>query len=200
MLRSNLVLWRRLSDKLLADCRKFMLSCNEQFGRGFIGELLVFRQLLVSFEKKLLGNNSIEYFGSSKKDYDIKLLVNNNSIEINAKGTTQSDKNGNPRWVRQHASAFADIKQGKRIIVKPKKAFRHNFFYIYVDINAWIKKGKARFFVVSDKEANKVFGSKFARHFNGKKARKNNSDDMWVEYKDIKRFRDDSLKRLHSVL
>ena len=194
--------WESDVSNILIASQKFMKSCNKMFGRGYIGELLVFQQLIKSFERELiLDQNKIIYHGSSKKDFDFELYLNGNIIQVNAKGTLVVDKDSNPKWVRQHALKFCNSvpKSGKTLITVNTE-YRSNFFYIYVDVNAWLEKGKASFFVLSDKEAKNKFGRKYKKCYNNKKRRKNDSDDMWIEYSDISEYVDNNLNGLKKRL
>ncbi|MEX2033470.1 MAG: hypothetical protein WD889_02850, partial [Candidatus Colwellbacteria bacterium] len=49
----------------------------------------------------------------------------------------------------------------------------------------WLKKRRANFFVLSDKEAKLTLGRKYRRLYNGK-IRKTESTDLWIEYNDVK--------------
>lgn len=190
--------WEKDINQVLKSSRSFMKSCNKAFGKGFIGELLVFQQLIKVFKKDLLlDGNEIRYFGSSKKDYDFELMINNKKYEINAKGTLVVDRYNNPKWVRQHASMFCIIenKKGKTIITSYNK-FKKNYYYCYVNVNTWLETGKASLFIVSDKEAKNIFGKKYQKSNNNKQIRKNNSDDMWIEYQDLAKHRDNSFSKL----
>lgn len=190
-----LTAWEAEIDKILTASHKFMQSCNKNFGRGFIGELLVLNQLIKTFRNELYKEgNEIKYSGSSKKDFDFELILGSKVFEINAKGTLVLDKKNNkPLWVRQHAGNFCRI--GKKSGVSEIslfKEFRKNYFYIYVDVNAWLKKGKAEFYVLSDKEAKMTFGKIYKRDHHGEKPHRQ-SDDMWIKYEDIFKRKDNNL-------
>lgn len=157
--------WKTLANTILEASRDFMNSGNEKFARGIIGELLTFSRLISTYENDLLSsnNNEIVYLGSSRKGLDINLLLNGNKIEINSKGTTEYDKNGKPKWVRQHARnfcTFSDNQDGTNTI-SPITNYKDDFFYIYVDIKKWLQTAGADFFVLSDEEAKKIFGKKY---------------------------------------
>ena len=106
--------WKNSTERLLDDCWKFRKLCDKPFDRGFIGELLVLKQLLDTYKADLCSklDNKITYAGSANKEWDIELKLQRKTIQINAKATTTSDKNNNPRWVRQQAKTFCDIKIG----------------------------------------------------------------------------------------
>lgn len=192
--RKKLDDWEKLTNAVLKSSRDFMRSCNEKFGRGFIGELLTFSQLISRYKSEFsIANNELIYYGSSKKGVDIRMVLNGNNIEINSKGTTVHDKMG-PKWVRQHARSFCiiqDIGDISKII--PRTDYLPNFFYIYVDIKKWIDGGSPDFFILSDEDAKKTFGEVYKSNYDGKPKRKTDSDDMWVLYSDIKGFKDNDL-------
>lgn len=189
--------WKEKADKLLESSRDFMISTdNKTFARGIIGELLTFSQLISKYERELIFNeNKIKYYGSSKKGYDFKLSLNGCDIEIDSKATTNYVKQ-KPRWVRQHARKFCeflDNQDGTKNII-PRK---DNFFYIYVDVKKWLDDSKADFYILSNYETIEEFGSyykQFAETYeldhNGEKRK---SDDMWVEYDSIKKYKDNDL-------
>jgi len=194
--------WKMSSRQLLCSFRQFMQGCSVKAGRGLIGEILVFERLICRYERKLSlnDNNYIKFLGSSKKGYDIHMVINDQVYKINAKGTTEYDANRYPRWVRQHARSYAEIlvKKGKTYIEIQKK-YDNNLFYVFVDIKKWLKTGSADYYILSDKEAKQVFGKKYKLSNDGKKVRRNNSDDMWIEYRDIRDFKDNSLARISKL-
>lgn len=195
--------WKSLTDKILEDCWKFRkYLCDKPFDRGFIGELLVIKQLLKTYKTDIcsLPENSITYAGSSNKGWDIELKLNARSIFFNAKSTTQ-DESGRPKWVRQSASTFCVVEFAK---IKPKgfkqdislrTDYDSNLYYVFVDVGTWLKNRNADYFILSDKEAKSTFGKIYLKLKNGK-VRKSKSTDFWVEYRDIKNFKDKYLKSI----
>jgi len=187
--------WEAEIDKILSASHVFMQSCNKNFGRGFIGELLVLNRLINTFRNELCKDgNGIKYSGSSKKDFDFELILGSRIIEINAKGTlVLTKKNNKPIWVRQHAGTFCKI--GKRFgatEISLIKEYREKYFYIYVDVNAWLTKGKADFYVLSEKEAKMTFGKMYKKDHHKEKPHRI-SDDMWIKYEDIFERKDNNL-------
>ncbi len=175
-----------------------MKECSVKAGRGIIGEILVFEKLISQHEKSLLKDgNHIEFLGSSIKGHDIEMRIDGHLFKINAKGTTENDKAGFPRWVRQHARNYVNIfvKKGKAQI-EVKEQYDQDLYYVFVDIRKWLTIDIANFYVLSDKEAKRLFGNKYRKAFDNKNVRKNNSDDMWVEYIDIKDHENNSLSLL----
>jgi hypothetical protein len=70
MNKKTLQSWKKLVGEMLNTSWKFRKLCGRPFDRGFIGELLVLKQLLDTYESKLcavLGNN-IDYAGSANKE------------------------------------------------------------------------------------------------------------------------------------
>ena len=189
--------WKSLTDKMLDDSWKFRNLCGRPFDRGFIGELLVIKQLLETYETDIcsLPENNLIYAGSSNKEWDIELMLNGKSIFFNAKATTEIHNN-KPRWVRQGAKTFCDVKINQknfRQCVSLKTNFDPNLFYVFVDVGTWLKNNNADYFVLSDKRAKSIFGRKYRNGANGK-IRKTGSTDFWVEYEDIENFKDKYLK------
>jgi len=191
--------WKNLTDKTLNNSREFRNLCGRPFDRGFIGELLVIKQLLKTYKAGLCSfpENNFIYAGSANKKWDIELKLNGKIIQINAKATTQSDKNG-PHWVRQKASTFCDIKINSKSLqqrVSLKTDYDPNLFYVFVDVGTWLKKRTTQFFTLSDKKAKLIFGQKYSKYFN-KQKRKSPTDDFGIDYKDIKTFEDRNLKSI----
>ena len=183
--------WEGLTDKMLNDSWKFRNLCGRPFDRGFIGELLVLKQLLKRYRDKLCSSldNDIVYAGSANKEWDIKLALDAKTILLNAKATTVLDTKNKPRWVRQDAKSFCDIKIDKKgQWVLPKKS-NPGLFYVFVDVGTWLKNKNADYFILSDKMAKLKFGKKYSNLYNGK-TRKTGSTDFWVEYSDVKSFKD----------
>ncbi|MBI4084907.1 MAG: hypothetical protein HY432_00085, partial [Candidatus Liptonbacteria bacterium] len=119
----------------------------------------------------------------------IKLILNTKSILLNAKATTVLDNKRRPRWVRQDAKCFCDIvinKKRQRVSLKTKS--NPNLFYVFVDVGTWLKNRNANFFILSDKKAGLKFGTEYRNLYNGK-IRKTDSTDFWVEYSDVKGFK-----------
>lgn len=194
--------WKSLTDKMLDDSWKFRNLCRRPFDRGFIGELLVIKQLLKTYETDICSfpENILNYAGSSNKGWDIEMMLNGKSIFFNAKATTQEER-GRPKWVRQSATTFCDVKFTK---IKPKgfkqdislrTDYNSNLYYVFIDVGTWLKNRNADYFVLSDKEAKSTFGKKYLKLKNGE-IRKSESTDFWVEYKDIKNFKDRYLKSI----
>lgn len=198
--------WKSLTDKMLEDSWKFRNLCGRPFDRGFIGELLVIKQLLETYEAdicSLLENNLI-YAGSSNKGWDIELMLNGKFIFLNAKATTELH-DSKPRWVRQQAKVFCDIKINQKNLrqhISLKTDFDSNLFYVFVDVGTWLKNHKANYYILSDKEAKSKLGRKYRNGRNRdekkEKIRKTGSTDFWVEYKDVKNFKDKYLKSIKS--
>ena len=190
--------WRKLTNEMLDVSWKFGRLCKKPFDRGFIGELLVFKQILDTYKKELcLSNNSITYVGSANKKWDMELVINEKATKINAKATRVTDKSGKPKWVRQSAKLFSDIKIDKEGMqrVSPKTSYESGMFYVFVDVNVWFKKRKPEFFTLSEKQAISIFNKKYSKEHN-KKIRESRSTDFWVEYRDVKKFKKAHLKRL----
>ncbi|MBI4084960.1 MAG: hypothetical protein HY432_00415, partial [Candidatus Liptonbacteria bacterium] len=82
--------WEGLTDKMLKDGWRFRNLCGKPFDRGFMGELLVLKELLRKYGVRLCSSpgNNIIYAGSANKEWDIKLILNTKSILLNAKATT----------------------------------------------------------------------------------------------------------------
>ncbi len=130
-----------LTDKMLNDCWRFRNLCNKPFDRGFIGELLVLKQLLATYGNDLssLLENDIIYAGNSNKNWDIGLKFNGKVLFFHAKATTVAQDN-KPVWVRQNARTFCDIKiNGKNLkqSVSLKNDFDVNLYYVFVDVATW---------------------------------------------------------------
>jgi hypothetical protein len=199
MTKQSLQTLHKSSQQLIRAFHVFMNKVNTSAGRGIIGEILVFDRLIRQYRKSLLSkDNHIKFLGSSIKGHDIEMYIKERKIKINAKGTTVKDKYGKPRWVRQHARIYADIsiKDGKTV-VKVNKKPKKDLYYVFMDVKVWLKPHKkADFYVLSDKEATQIFGNKYKRLYNNKIIRKTDSDDLWVEYEDIKNFKNNSLSRI----
>lgn len=191
--------WTKLTKKILDDCREFRKLCDKPFDRGFIGELLVLKQLLDTYKTKLCANsdNKIIYAGSANKKWDFALKLNGEIIQINAKATTVLDKNHKPRWVRQQAKTFCDIKIERNLkqLVSLNADNDHHLFYVFVDVGIWLKNRPQQFFTLSDQKAKLIFGKKYFKLYNGQ-VRKSKSTDFWVEYENIKHFKDQRLRKL----
>jgi hypothetical protein len=163
------------------------------------GELLVLKQLLGTYKHALCSSsdNEIIYAGSANKGWDFELKLNGKTIHIDAKAATVLDGDDNPRWVRQHATRFCDIKIGKdsRQHVSLNADHNPSMFYVFVDVGAWLNNHIAQFFTLSDKNAKLVLGKKYLKGQNGQK-RESRSTDFWVEYEDVKNFKDQRLRKL----
>jgi hypothetical protein len=195
--------WKILTNKILEDCYKFRnLCCEKPFDRGFIGELLVVKKLLDTYEKELCSSpeNNLEYNGSSNKKWDIELILNGKSIFLNAKATTMRTRDKKPYWVRQKAENFCVVtinKRSGRQLVSLNTDFKPDLFYVFIDVGTWLKNHKANYYILSDKEAKSKFGKKYRDGANGTIRKKNHSStDFWVEYKDVKSFQDQHLRKL----
>lgn len=202
MKKEELRKWADSTRKTLDACRKFGTLCGKPFDRGFIGELLVLGRLLETYKSKLCVSteNGFKYVGSAKKRWDISITLDKKTIYINAKATTEKDKDKfNPKWIRQHARDFCNIEVDSRTHVQKvgeKKEVDTNLFYVFVDVRTWKDQGITNLFTFSHKEAAEVFGRKYFKSWNGR-IRKNNptTDDFWIEYGDVKEFMDSNLSR-----
>ena len=182
-----------LITRLLKNLWEFRRTVQTPFDRGFIGELLVLRQLLRTYK-----TGSIKYFGSANRGRDFELTLKGRTIQIEVKSTSEWDKNKNPKWVRQHARNFCDIKIDKRSAkqyVSPRKDHGSNLFWVFVDVKTWFEKKQTSFFVLLDKKVKARFGEKYQKLYH-KKIRKSQSDDCWIEYADVKNFKDNRLTKL----
>lgn len=195
--------WENLAKKILDDCWKFRRLCDKPFDRGFIGELLVLKQLLNTYKTELCSTleNKIIYAGSANKKWDFELKLNRKTIQIDSKATTIWDQYDKPKWVRQKGANFCNVKfkkvdsRGFKQDVSLESNYDKNFFYVFVDAKAWMNNRKAQFFTLSDKEAKSTLGGKYKKHHN-KEIRRSETTDLWVEYKDIKDFRDQHFRKL----
>ncbi|MDP3999258.1 MAG: hypothetical protein Q8P76_01525 [bacterium] len=196
MKNQNFKKWGRLIKKVLNDCWEFRSLCEKPFDRGFIGELLVLKRLLEKY-KAQLGSTRGEFFyaGSSNAEWDIKLRFNGKSILFDAKATTTpaSKSDSRPKWVRQKARNFCNIKIGKdgkqHVSLFSKNNFNPNLFYVFVDVIVWLENRHANYYILSDKEAKSIFGKKYKKDHDGK-IRRNDTADFHVEYNDVKNFKD----------
>lgn len=200
MEKKKLKKWAESTHKTLEACRKLRKLCGKPFDRGFIGELLVLERLLKTYQSRLCASadNRFEYAGSANKEWDISLTLGKRMVYINAKATGVHDKENSPRWVRQNAKTFCDIEINPRTFrqrVGKEKKGDPNLFYVFVDVGTWIDNGTADFFTLSHKKASELFREKYFQPYNGK-IRKNGSTDFWVEYKDVKQFKDPNLGRI----
>ena len=143
----------------------------------------------------LKDSNHIDFRGSSIKGHDIEMRIDGRLLKINAKGTTERDSKGFPRWVRQHARNYVKIipQISGMVRIEVLKEYDPEFYYVFVDIRKWLDNKAPDFYVLSDKDAKQIFGNKYRKACDGIPARKNDSDDMWIEYKDIKRYKNNSL-------
>ena len=136
-----------LIKRLLKDLWEFRNIIEIPFDRGFIGELLIYEQLLRTHRVE-----DIKYFGSANKGYDFELRLNKRTIQIEVKSTSVKDENGKPKWVRQRAEKFCDIKfdeQSARQYVSLGRDYKPHLFYVFVDVGTWLKKRRAALFVLS---------------------------------------------------
>ncbi len=192
--------WEESTREVLDATWKFRDLCKKPFDRGFIGELLVLERLLKTYKSKLCTHdNGFIYVGSANKGWDISLTINNETKYINTKATSMADGEGCPKWVRQDAKLFCEVKFDQKTeeqLVSPKKHL-DNFFYIFVDVGSWLKNPKAKtiFYTLSDREAGNIFRKKYFKGHN-KKVRKNKTTDFHVKYEDIKNRRDDNINRI----
>jgi hypothetical protein len=195
MKNSSLKRWEQSLDKLLNAVRAFGQVCDRPFDRGFIGELLALRQLFKTYGRR---SSSIEYYGSSAKEHDIKVRLGKKTIKLNIKSTRTWDNRNQPRWVRQSANTFCDITILKSGVqrVQLKKDYDPSLFYIFVDVKKWLESDIADFYVLSDQKAKIVFGKKYRRFYNGKTRKSKSTADFWIEYTDIKNFKDDYFRSL----
>ncbi len=100
-----------------------------------------------------------------------------------------------PRWVRQNAKKFCNIQIIEREnmqVVTGIEEFDRNMYYVYVDVKVWLGNKKADYYILSDKKAKEIFGEKYSSLYHKVVgARQNiNSTDFWVEYNDVKSFKD----------
>jgi len=59
-------------------------------------------------------------------------------------------------------------KRNFRQKISLKKDFNPKLFFVYVDVNAWLKNRRADYYILSDRETKLVFGKKYQRLYNGK--------------------------------
>ncbi|KKW11683.1 MAG: hypothetical protein UY50_C0008G0009 [Parcubacteria group bacterium GW2011_GWA2_49_9] len=194
--------WVDSTRKTLDACRKFSKLCGKPFDRGFIGELLVLERLLKTYGAKLcsFAANGFQYVGSANKRWDISLTLGKKTVYLNAKATRVKDKTKNPRWVRQQAKTYCvievDPETSKQIVGKEIDIDNgSNLFYVFVDVDTWIKHGTTNFFTLSHKKAAEIFSKKYSRLYHNR-VRESRSTDFWIEYKDVKEFTDPNLRRL----
>ena len=188
-----------ISDVLEAG-RRFDKVFGKSYSSGVIGELLVTKRIIEKYKQELTSSNrcNIQFKGNCIQDFDIILDINGIKFKINAKATTERDKKtGKPRWVRQHAKKYVNITYDKnnKTICSPMMDYNKALFYVFVDVKKWLEESKTDFYVLSDLDAKKTFGKKYSKDYHGKYKRKNGSDDMWIEYKDLKQYQDNNLKR-----
>lgn len=203
MKKEELKRWEGSTRKTLEACKEFSQLCGKPFDRGFIGELLVLERLLKTYGPRLCASieNGFKYVGSANKGWDISLTLGKRTIYVNAKAARVKDKNGDPRWVRQGAKSFCDIKNNKRTCIQKvgkEKIEDPNLFYAFVDVGTWLDSGTADFFTLSHRKAARIFRKKYFDLYHNKK-RKSQSTDFWVEYEDVRRFKDPNLNRVFKV-
>ncbi|MFZ3091211.1 MAG: hypothetical protein WA240_11390 [Nitrospirota bacterium] len=189
-------------DEVLKAGQHFYDIFGKTYSSGVIGELLVTKRILEKYERELTSDNNcnIEFKGNCIQKFDIFLNLKELKFKINAKATT-TQENGKPKWVRQHAKNYATIKnKNKKTLCSPRTDYDESLFYVFVDVKRWLDQSKAEFYILSDSDAKKTFGKKYSKKYNGKTIRTNESDDMWTEYKDIKKFKDNNLKRFKKEL
>lgn len=200
MKKEELKKWEDSTRKTLKACRGFSKLCGKPFDRGFIGELLVLERLLKTYGSRLCASaeNGFKYVGSANKGWDISLTLGKKTIYVNAKATTVMDK-GDPKWVRQDASNFCDIKFHSKTkaqkVGKVKEGNPPNLFYIFVDVGKWVKIGTADFFTLPHRKAASTFRRIYFRFHNGD-VRSNNTTNFNVEYKNVKKFKDLNLIKI----
>ena len=184
--------------QVLKAGKRFYDIFGSTYSSGVIGELLVIKRILERYKKELASNKNceIKFEGKCIQHYDIFFVLKGSKFEINAKATMESDKNKRPKWVRQHAKDYTNIKnEDKKTLCSPRTDYNKTLFYIFVDVKKWLEKSKADFYILSDSNAKKTFGKKYSKQQNSKPIRQNESDDMWIEYKDIKKYKDNNFKR-----
>ncbi|MEK7170300.1 MAG: hypothetical protein AAB767_03370 [Patescibacteria group bacterium] len=208
MRKEVVVKWLTSTRKVLGASRAFGRLCGKPFDRGFVGELLVLERLLQTYKLKLCASdkNGFEYAGSANKGWDVSLTLGGKTIYVNAKSTTTETKkeSGYPKWVRQHASDFCDIKYvkigPKKFIqqVRGKKKGNHDLFYVFVDVGIWKKTsgGTANFYTLPHEEAASICYKKYRKVFHNGRPRKNKSTDFHFEYDEVKKFKDLNLCRI----
>lgn len=171
-------------------------SRNNAFLRGIRGEILTLRQILRTHRDALLSPSArLDYRGSSRRDCDILVSIENREIRIDCKEKSQGD-----HWVRLHGRDFADVQldeSTRKQRVGMRRDFRDGFYYVFVDSANFAQTGGATFYVLSDREAKQTIGSVYKRHLDGKRRSRNeSSDDFWVYPTDLQAFSDDCLERL----
>ena len=198
--------WKNLTDKMLVDTHNFRNLCDTSFDRGFVGELLVIKQLLETYEKELCSSpeNNLIYIRGVKKNWDIEMKLNGKSVLLNAKSTTVFEKHKpEPKWIRQNIKTYCNVTNDKksRQHVSKKTTHVRNLFYVFVDVRTWLINHKTNYYVLSDKRAQSKFEKIYFKHHNRKKRIKNpKSTDFVVKYKDIKNFKDERIKSIKSLL
>ena len=190
-------------DEVLKAGQHFYEIFNKTYSSGVIGELLVTKKILENYERELTSNDDcdIEFKGNCIQNFDIILNLKGSEFKINAKATT-TQKDGKPIWVRQHARKFVNIKnnKNKKTLCYPRTDYDTALFYVFVDVNKWLDKSEVDCYILSDSDAKQAFGKKYSGKYNGKDIRTNESDDMWVKYEDIKKFKDNNFKRFKREL
>jgi len=128
------------------------------------------------------------------------LKLGNREFKINAKETNVLDTNKNPKWIRQKASKFVVNPNSSDATVRIDGD--KNLFYVYVNVTTWKDNDFVQFFVISEPDAMNVFGNNYINSRKRKDfaARKNNSDDMWVLYENIKQYEDKNLDLFKKIL
>lgn len=189
--------WTRSTEEFLAATRNFMrASNNTTFLRGIRGEILTLRQILQTHGIALSRRSArLDYLGSSRRDCDILVSVDNREIRIDCKEKSEGD-----HWVRLHGRDYADVQvdestREQRVAMRTDS--RDDFYYVFVDSVGFAERGEAELYLLSDREAKGTIGSVYKRRLDGKRRTRNeSSDDFWVYPDDLRRFFDNRLERL----
>ncbi len=191
---------QKVIDKVLKATKRFHEVFGKVYNSGFIGELLVMQRILKIYEKALLKGAELEFKGNHYKGYDIAFTLNSRTFKINAKATTKHLKNDKPEWVRQHAKTYMKLVDKNGIILCYSRTdYDKNLFYVFVDVKKWLDKSKPDFYILSDLDAKKTFSRIYSKSHKGKPLRKNKSDDFCIEYKNIKKYKDNNFRRFKNV-
>jgi len=192
---------KKVIKDVLEAGKRFHKVFGKTYSSGVIGELLVTQRILEECGRDLClkDDGNIAFKGNNIQSFDIILILKGKEFRINAKATTES-QDGKPKWVRQHARTYTNIvNKNGTTICSPRTDYVKTLFYVFVDVKKWLEKSQTDFYILSDSEAKKTFGKKYSRRYNGKPIRKNESDDMWIEYKDIKKYKDNNFKKFKKV-
>ena len=173
-------------NKFLKYCKRVTNILSIALSRGVLGEILVYRKLL---------ENGMEpqYFGGTKKGFNIKIKKSSKEITIDCKEKSK------PKWVRLHLSDYWKMEVlYKNVQKKPtKKQPNQPDFYIFVDSQKYLNADKADFYVF---RKNKFCEFARGHYFKNKSTRKRpknpKSTDFTLEVSDVKKFRDNDLSKI----